>query len=122
MEGRLKSGFAPNIGIPLLQGHVSFISYGRYGQLKPPLCVATLTHLAWLGAVRTLLNGCPALLFFYSSSTRFLAVGSALRRSIGIGFLDFSLNPYVPCSIFSSASLMSVSLSFVIIVSPLSSS
>src|SRR5699024_6713268 len=36
---------------------VSFISYGKNGQLKPPLCVATLTHLAWQGAVRTLLNG-----------------------------------------------------------------
>src|SRR5699024_1433035 len=44
--------------------HVSFISYGKNGQLKPPLCVATLTHLAWQGAVRTLLNGRPAPLFF----------------------------------------------------------
>src|SRR5699024_2771361 len=44
-ERPIKIGLSAQLTAPLLQGHVSFISYGKNGQL------ATLTHLTWQDAV-----------------------------------------------------------------------
>src|SRR5699024_295229 len=56
-EGRLNPGFAPNVGIPPIRGHVSFISCGQWS--RSAKTAAMRDPPAALSAVRTSLNGRP---------------------------------------------------------------
>src|SRR5699024_2122278 len=63
-EGRLNPGFAPNVGIPPMRGHVSFISCGQWGRsAKTAAMRGNAYPPATLSTVRTSLNGRPEPLF-----------------------------------------------------------